>query len=161
MPRLLMFAATAAAQAGCPTAAAAGGRVDPDLAAAEAFVARSDRYLHQSKLTRGMKGYGLTILAGTKVEKFDATVISVMRDWYPHQDVVLCRLGGLGLCGRKLCCTTCVTQFEPISSQMVKSQHLSLSPTKISGAVSPEPSEWDSYFPSVFESVQVPSISMK
>ena len=97
MPKLLMFAATAAALAGCPTAAAAGRRVDPDLAAAEAFVDRSDRYLHQSKLTRGMKGYGLTIMAGTKVEKFEVTVISVMRDWYPHQDVVLCRLGGLGL----------------------------------------------------------------
>jgi cell fate regulator YaaT (PSP1 superfamily) len=43
------------------------------------------------------------------------------------------RVGGMGLCGRELCCTTCVTNFEPISSQMVKSQHLSLSPTKISG----------------------------
>ncbi len=43
------------------------------------------------------------------------------------------RLGGLGVCGRSLCCKTFLTTFEPITSQMAKDQNLSLSPSKISG----------------------------
>jgi len=43
------------------------------------------------------------------------------------------RLGGLGSCGRSLCCKTFLTQFEPITSQMARDQNLSLSPSKISG----------------------------
>lgn len=43
------------------------------------------------------------------------------------------RLGGLGVCGRALCCKTFLGQFEPITSQMARDQNLSLSPTKISG----------------------------
>jgi cell fate regulator YaaT (PSP1 superfamily) len=43
------------------------------------------------------------------------------------------RLGGLGVCGRSLCCKDFLAQFEPISSQMARDQNLSLSPSKISG----------------------------
>jgi cell fate regulator YaaT (PSP1 superfamily) len=43
------------------------------------------------------------------------------------------RLGGLGVCGRMLCCKTFLCQFEPITSQMARDQNLSLSPSKISG----------------------------
>lgn len=43
------------------------------------------------------------------------------------------RLGGVGICGRRLCCNTFLGEFEPITSQMARNQHLSLSPTKISG----------------------------
>jgi len=43
------------------------------------------------------------------------------------------RLGGLGVCGRPLCCKTFLYQFEPITSQMARDQNLSLSPSKISG----------------------------
>ena len=43
------------------------------------------------------------------------------------------RLGGIGVCGRSLCCKTFLSQFEPITSQMARDQHLSLSPSKISG----------------------------
>lgn len=43
------------------------------------------------------------------------------------------RLGGLGLCGRQLCCKTFINQFETITSQMARDQNLSLSPSKISG----------------------------
>lgn len=71
--------------------------VDTRLRQAEAFVARSDKYMHQSKLRRGMTGYGLTVLAGTKIQKFGVTVVSVMHNWFPHQDVILCKLSGLGL----------------------------------------------------------------
>ncbi len=43
------------------------------------------------------------------------------------------RLGGVGVCGRSLCCKTFLCQFEPITSQMARDQNLSLSPSKISG----------------------------
>ena len=43
------------------------------------------------------------------------------------------RLGGIGGCGRSLCCKTFLNQFEPITSQMARDQNLSLSPSKISG----------------------------
>ncbi len=42
-------------------------------------------------------------------------------------------LGGLGPCGRSLCCTTFLEDFGPISIRMAKEQNLSLNPTKISG----------------------------
>lgn len=42
-------------------------------------------------------------------------------------------LGGLGSCGRELCCATFLGDFEPVSIKMAKEQNLSLNPTKISG----------------------------
>lgn len=42
-------------------------------------------------------------------------------------------LGGVGVCGRTLCCSTWLTDFKPISIQMAKRQNLSLNPSKISG----------------------------
>lgn len=42
-------------------------------------------------------------------------------------------LGGYGVCGRPLCCTTFLTSFEPISIKMAKQQDLSLNPSKLSG----------------------------
>lgn len=42
-------------------------------------------------------------------------------------------LGGLGCCGRPLCCSTFLGDFEPVSIKMAKEQNLSLNPTKISG----------------------------
>ncbi|RXK17185.1 stage 0 sporulation family protein [Macrococcus sp. DPC7161] len=43
-------------------------------------------------------------------------------------------LGGIGPCGRSLCCATYLGDFEPVSIKMAKDQNLSLNPTKISGA---------------------------
>lgn len=45
-------------------------------------------------------------------------------------------LGGLGICGRKLCCASHLGGFEPVSIKMAKEQSLSLNPTKISGTCS-------------------------
>ncbi|MGE5598055.1 MAG: stage 0 sporulation family protein [Bacteroidota bacterium] len=45
-------------------------------------------------------------------------------------------LGGLGPCGRPLCCATFLGDFEPVSIKMAKEQNLSLNPTKISGICS-------------------------
>jgi len=42
-------------------------------------------------------------------------------------------LGGLGPCGRALCCATYLKDFEPVTIKMAKEQNLSLNPTKISG----------------------------
>ena len=42
-------------------------------------------------------------------------------------------LGGLGPCGRPICCGTFLYQFQPVSIKMAKEQNLSLNPTKISG----------------------------
>ncbi|MDD4084944.1 MAG: stage 0 sporulation family protein [Acholeplasmataceae bacterium] len=42
-------------------------------------------------------------------------------------------LGGIGCCGRPLCCSTFLGDFEPVSIRMAKDQKLSLNPTKISG----------------------------
>jgi len=42
-------------------------------------------------------------------------------------------LGGLGSCGRELCCASFLGEFEPVSIKMAKEQNLSLNPTKISG----------------------------
>ena len=42
-------------------------------------------------------------------------------------------LGGLGICGRELCCKSYMAEFVPVSIRMAKEQNLSLNPTKISG----------------------------
>lgn len=42
-------------------------------------------------------------------------------------------VGGMGCCGRPLCCATFLGDFEPVSIRMAKEQKLSLNPTKISG----------------------------
>lgn len=42
-------------------------------------------------------------------------------------------LGGIGICGRPLCCSTYLSEFIPVSIKMAKEQNLSLNPTKISG----------------------------
>ncbi len=42
-------------------------------------------------------------------------------------------LGGLGICGRNLCCASFLGEFAPVSIKMAKEQSLSLNPTKISG----------------------------
>lgn len=43
-------------------------------------------------------------------------------------------LGGVGICGRCLCCHSYMPEFVPVSIKMAKEQNLSLNPTKISGA---------------------------
>jgi len=43
-------------------------------------------------------------------------------------------LGGCGVCGRPLCCTTWLQRLEPISIKMAKEQHLPLNPSRLAGA---------------------------
>lgn len=42
-------------------------------------------------------------------------------------------MGGIGICGRPLCCHTYLSDFAPVSIKMAKEQNLSLNPAKISG----------------------------
>ena len=42
-------------------------------------------------------------------------------------------VGGLGVCGRPICCASSMPDFQPVSIKMAKEQNLSLNPTKISG----------------------------
>ena len=43
------------------------------------------------------------------------------------------RTGGYGMCGIQKCCTTCITEFTPITTQLAKEQNLALNPLKLSG----------------------------
>jgi cell fate regulator YaaT (PSP1 superfamily) len=43
-------------------------------------------------------------------------------------------IGGLGICGREFCCSSFLSEFQPVSIKMAKEQGLSLNPAKISGA---------------------------
>lgn len=43
------------------------------------------------------------------------------------------RIGGIGSCGRELCCTTWLQDFKPVSTQAAKVQNLPLNPTRLSG----------------------------
>jgi cell fate regulator YaaT (PSP1 superfamily) len=42
-------------------------------------------------------------------------------------------VGGIGSCGRELCCSTFLPKFAPVSIKMAKHQNLAMSPTKVSG----------------------------
>lgn len=79
------------------TAATAPSEDDALDAARKYVAAHGDRYLDHNKLTRGMKGYGLTVMSGTEIVKFKVEIVSVMTRWGPHQDVILAKLEGLEL----------------------------------------------------------------
>jgi hypothetical protein len=56
------------------------------------------RHLHTDVVRPGMKGYGLSVFRGTKIERFDVEVISVLRNQVgPDHNIVLIRCGGQGL----------------------------------------------------------------
>ena len=63
------------------------------------------------------------------VQKF-RTRIEMRQIGVRHQAKMV---GGLGTCGRPLCCTSFLTGFAPVSIRMAKEQNLSLNPSKISG----------------------------
>jgi hypothetical protein len=55
------------------------------------------RHMKVSEVRPGMKGYGLSVFKGTKIERFEVEVISVLRDFNPKYDVILVRLKGANL----------------------------------------------------------------
>ena len=54
-------------------------------------------YLAAKDITRGMKGYGLSVFQGTKIDRFDVEVIGVLKNAFPKQNIILCRMRGAGL----------------------------------------------------------------
>ena len=52
------------------------------------------RHMRVSEVKIGMKGYGLTVFKGTKIEKFDVEVLSILKDFNPSTDVVLIKCFG-------------------------------------------------------------------
>jgi len=78
---LTLFAVSAAAQA----PATAPTRFDPT------------RHMRVSEVREGMTGYGLSVFKGTKIERFDVKVLSVLKNFNPKYDVVLIDCKGANL----------------------------------------------------------------
>ncbi|MQA00340.1 MAG: hypothetical protein GEU80_13600 [Dehalococcoidia bacterium] len=116
-------------------------RADGDVSRAQALAVRTDPRVRIASITYDLSGeHGeLTFTAGERVD-FDwlhrqfAELLDT--DLYLQQVGDRDRakaIGGLGLCGRALCCATWMTNFPQISIKMAKDQDLSPNPTKISG----------------------------
>src|SRR5262249_23377715 len=58
---------------------------------------KPESYWNVDDVRAGMKGYGRTVMKGTKLETFDAEVLGVLKNTSPGRDMVLCRLSGLNL----------------------------------------------------------------
>ncbi len=56
-----------------------------------------DRHMRVSEVQPGMKGYGLTVFKGSKVERFSVEALSVLHNFNPQYDVVLIKCGGANL----------------------------------------------------------------
>ena len=55
------------------------------------------RHMRVDEVKEGMRGYGLSVFRGTKIERFDVEVISVLKNFNPKHDVILVRLAGANL----------------------------------------------------------------
>ncbi|MCI0340554.1 MAG: hypothetical protein L0216_05310 [Planctomycetales bacterium] len=53
--------------------------------------------LRVEELRQGMKGYGLTVLKGTQIVRFDVTVVDILKNFFPRQDLILIRFSGQNL----------------------------------------------------------------
>ena len=58
---------------------------------------KPDTYWNVDEVRAGMKGHGLTVMHGTRIERFTAEVLGVLKNTSPGRDLVLCRLSGLCL----------------------------------------------------------------
>jgi hypothetical protein len=67
------------------------------LAASVAAGPKPELYWRVDDVHAGMKGFGRTVMRGTKVETFQAEVLGVLKNTSPGRDLVLCRLAGLNL----------------------------------------------------------------
>lgn len=81
---------------GGPTASADQTGLSP-ATAPRGSAAPSARYMFEEQIRPGMKGYGLTVMRGGKIERFDVEVIDVMKNFTPGSNAILVRCSGLGL----------------------------------------------------------------
>jgi len=56
-----------------------------------------NQYMFEDQIEPGMTGYGLTVMHGAAIQKFQFTVIDVVKDFQPDMNVILVRCSGLGL----------------------------------------------------------------
>src|SRR5579862_9225670 len=73
------------------------GPLRADKLAAHASLFDPARHMRVSEVRPGMTGYGLSVFEGTKIEKFDVEVVSVLKNFNPKTDVVLIRCHGANL----------------------------------------------------------------
>lgn len=89
--------ATVLLAAGCTTPPAAETPRANPVGAFTAGALTDKDILTADQLRPGMTGYGLTVFAGAKPEKFDVEIISVLRNYQPRTDMILIRCAGHGL----------------------------------------------------------------
>lgn len=58
---------------------------------------RAVEFMSVDELEPGMKGYGLSVFKGTKIEKFDVEILGVLKNYIAGQDAILIRMAGMGL----------------------------------------------------------------
>lgn len=81
-----------------PAPARAEESIPPSrLALAEQVVRASGRYMHQDQLRPGMVGYGLTVLSGAEIVRFEVEIVSVVGNYFPQRDMILVRCRGQNL----------------------------------------------------------------
>ncbi len=78
-----------------PVAHAKPATAQPPVAGDSLF--DPSRHMRVSEVRAGMKGYGLSVFSGTKIERFDVEVISVLNKFNPGGDVVLIKCKGMNL----------------------------------------------------------------
>lgn len=64
------------------------------IPSATAETTRNDKYMFADEVKPGMKGYGLTVFEGAKIEKFDVEIVGVIYDRQPRSDMILARIAG-------------------------------------------------------------------
>lgn len=57
----------------------------------------AERYMRVSEVKPGMKGYGLSVFRGTKIDRFDVEVLSILKNFNPQHDVILISCKGANL----------------------------------------------------------------
>lgn len=67
---------------------------DSSAQSTQASLFNPERHMLVSEVREGMKGYGLTVFEGTKIEKFNVEVLSVLKNFNPKSDVVLIKCEG-------------------------------------------------------------------
>ena len=94
---LAMAVGGSAAWGEVATAPAAAPSSPPTLTSTLGTNPNPARYMFEDQIKPGMKGYGLTVMRGGKIEKFEVEVIDVIRNFGPGQNAILVRCSGLGL----------------------------------------------------------------
>src|SRR4051812_25271267 len=72
-------------------------RAAPQDASTSSNLFDPEKHMKVSEVHPGMKGYGLSVFKGTKIERFDVEVLSILKDFNPKYDVILVRLAGANL----------------------------------------------------------------